>query len=441
MSDESVFDAESAIDARYQNRFGRIAGYLPKSRKAVDEWLANLKRQLDESRVKGTRKPFSPAVAELAALIEVDGIVRMDVQEMIDQVPPQYKTVDSIDGLLAALNQIVTTAPLYNPDPAELNNFPMSSLFTYMMMTPAGEAAFRNVPFNAALRTILKEWCLFLDSPASQYVLNTGEDGWLSRSAYWYNKLYEFVIPDRNAPHWGFASFNAYFHREIQSQWRPIDRPDDPKVIVSANDGTVYDIARNVKPIDRFWLKGQPYSLVNMLNNEHLHGGKKGKPISLVELFIGGDVFQSFLSGADYHRWRAPIAGTVRKAKVVDGLMFSDAESAGPDPTAATYSQGYEASVNTRGLVFIESPDPILGMVCVMPIGITEISSVTIKVKEGQVVQKGDELGYFSYGGSSLCLVFQPGAIEHFTVPDRQPGTNPDDGPPIQVNAQIAVAR
>ncbi len=101
----------------------------------------------------------------------------------------------------------------------------------------------------------------------------------------------------------------------------------------------------------RFWLKGQPYSLHDMLRGHYL------------DRFVGGDVFQSFLSGADYHRWRAPIAGTVRHVEKVDGLMFSDAESAGVDTTAATFSQGFEASVNTRGLVFIESPDPILGMV------------------------------------------------------------------------------
>ena len=80
-------------------------------------------------------------------------------------------------------------------------------------------------------------------------------------------------------------------------------------------------------------------------------------------------------------------------------------------------------------------------MVCVVPIGITEISSVTIQVKPGDEVKKGDELGYFSYGGSSMCLVFQPGAIDRYTVPNRPSGNNPDDGPPIRVNAQIAIAR
>lgn len=55
-----------------------------------------------------------------------------------------------------------------------------------------------------------------------------------------------------------------------------------------------------------------------------------------------------------------------------------EAESAGFDPSAGILlSEGYDATVNTRGLVFIESPDPKIGMVCVIPLGITEMSSVT----------------------------------------------------------------
>lgn len=412
------------LDARYQNHFGYIAGYLPRDRSAVDEFQKDLKKQIE-----GKKKPYTKSVAELAKLIELNGVVRMYVNLMIEQQPADHKTVDSIPNMLAMLNQIITTAPEYNPDPNKLNNFPVSTLFTYLMMTPAGEAVFRNEAFNAAIANVLRGWCKFLDSGKSLYVLNEGPEGWLSQSAYWYNKLYEFVIPNKSKPHWGWKSFNDYFHREIKAECRPIAGPDDPKVVVSANDGTVYSIATNVQLLDQFWLKAQPYSLINVLNNHY------------VDRFIGGTVFQSFLSGADYHRWVAPIAGTVRKTQVVDGLMFSDAESAGPDPTAATYSQGYEASVNTRGLVFIESKDKNIGIVCVIPIGITEISSVTITAKEGDKVKKGDELGYFSYGGSSMCLVFQPGAIDYFTVPNRSSGTNPDDGPPIRVNAQIAVAR
>jgi phosphatidylserine decarboxylase len=421
-------DTKKEIDEKYKNHFGYIAGYLPRDRSAVDEFQRNLKQQVQDAKARGEQQALSPSVEAMAKLIELNGIVRMYVEEMIQQQPVENQTVTSVDDMLLMLNQIITSAPSYNPDPNKLNNFPVSTLFTYMMMTPAGEAVFRNDPFNAALTDVLKEWCAFLDSESSASVLTENPDGWLSQSAYWYNKLYDFEY-DKSLPHWGWHSYNDYFHRQIKPEARPVAEPDNPKVIVSANDGKVYNIASNVQPTDQFWLKAQPYSLINMLNNNY------------VERFVGGTVFQSFLSGADYHRWRSPIDGVVRLTQIVEGLTFSAAESAGFDDTAGTYSQGYEAAVNTRGLVFIESEDANIGMVSVIPIGITEISSVTISVKDGQSIKKGDELGYFSYGGSSMCLVFQPGAIDYFTVANRPSGNNADDGPPIRVNAQIAVAR
>ena len=428
----------TAIDVRYRRLFGYQAGYLPLDRSAVDSFLTDVKAKVTERQAKGVELR-SPAVRALAKLLDENLALRHLVKDMIDEAepkpapPPAPTTVYNIDELLHALDHIVETAPLYNPNPAYLNNFPVSTLFTYMMMTPAGEYLFRDTTFNDAIRVILKEWCAFLDSDKSLYVLNTGTEGWLSESAYQFNELQEFIIPDQGAPHWGWPSFNAYFHRQIKPAERPIASPGDPKVIVSANDGTVVRIAYDVKRFDNFRIKAQSYSLANMLNGHY------------VDEFIGGVVFQSFLSGADYHRWHAPVAGVVKYTELVEGLMFSDDPSAGCDTTAATYSQVYGANVNTRGLVFIEADDSTLGMVCVIPVGITEISSVTINVKPGDKLKKGDELGYFSYGGSSLCLVFQKDVIESFTIPSTPPiPTSPadfDNGPPIEVNAQIATAR
>lgn len=427
----------SELDARYRRLFGFHAGYLPRDRRAVDEHLAGVKKRVDERKKKGETALRSPAVRAMARMLDEKPLLRALVALMIDEAPkpappPAPVTIYTVEEMLLALDEIVETAPLYNSNPSLLNNFPVSTLYTYMMMTPAGEIVFIDPAFNDSLRAVLKEWCGFLDSARSQYVLNTGPEGWLSPSAYQFNQLQEFVIPDPNAPHWGFPSFNAYFHRQIKPEERPISAPDDPKVIVSANDGTVVRIAYDVKRVDRFWIKNQNYSLVNMLHGQY------------VDEFDGGTVFQSFLSGADYHRWHAPVAGVVRSTEIVNGLMFSDDPTAGPDPTAATYSQVYGANVNTRGLVFIDADDPAIGLVCVIPVGITEISSVTIGVRPGDRLKKGDELGYFSYGGSSLCLVFRKGVIARFTIPSTPPiPTSPqdfDNGPPIQVNAGIAVA-
>jgi phosphatidylserine decarboxylase len=417
------------LDQRYRSSPAYQAGHLPKNRQRLDEWHRALREEVAGAPPLAAAADEGDAVAALAELIQRDGIVRMYVTQMIEQQQDGHVAVESVDGLIAALRTIVGTAPAYDPDPDMINAFPMSRLFAYMMMTPAGEALFRHPGFNAALAAVLKQWCAYLDSPESAHVLNETEQGWLCRSAFFYNRLWEFRIPDKSAPHWGWTSYNDFFHREIDPARRPVASPDDPKVIVSANDGSVYNQAFGARRSSQFWLKGTPYSLEDMLDGSH------------VDAFVGGSVFQSFLSGANYHRWRAPVAGEIVEARVVNGLMFSDAEDAGIDPTAGTYSQYYETAVNTRALVFIRSPDPDIGLVCVIPIGITEISSVEIAVKVGQTVRKGDELGWFSYGGSAMALVFQPGAIDRFTVPNRTSAQDPDSGPPIRVNQQIAVAR
>lgn len=417
---------ESHIRARLQNSFARQAGYLPQAER-ITEWVRSQRQAIARSSSQ-ERTQFSSSVRQLQELCSQDAVVRMYLSEMIAQVPDPYRAIESTDQLFEILNNVVRTAPAYNSDRDWHNFFPVSALFVFMMMTTAGEALFRYPPFNTSLRAVLQEWCAFLDSKESTYVLNTGETGWLSPSAIEYGRLSDYIIPDASAPAWGWPSFNAYFHRQVKPERRPISAPGDPRIIVSANDGTVYRIARDVAAIDQFWAKGQPFSLTDMLNRQDL------------DPFVGGDVLQSFLGGSDYHRWHAPIDGVVREVRLIPGLMFSEAESAGSDPSAGTFSQSYATSVNTRGLVFIESNEPSIGVVCLIAIGMAEVSSITIRARVGDTLKKGDEVGYFSYGGSSVVLIFQREAIDHFTVAPPPPH-NPWEGQRIAANAQIAVAR
>ncbi|MGW2367254.1 phophatidylserine decarboxylase associated domain-containing protein [Streptomyces sp. NPDC001667] len=404
-----------ALEARYQHSFGRVAGYLPKNRSVVQAWLDELGRRVEEQRARDAIVRHN-SVADLARLIDRDPVVRMYVSLMIEQAQQLCKSgVRDVSDLLDRLDTVVTTVPRYT----DKVHFPMSALFVDMMFTPAGEAAFRNRDLNKALLGILREWCTHLDSPASREVLTT--DQWLSQEARKELKLDDFEI-NFSLQYGGLASFNDFFHREVKPGERLIDK--DPKAIVAPNDGKVVRVQRNVQRSDEFWVKGQRYSLHDMLDGS-----------DLADTFIGGDVYQSFLSGGDYHRWHAPVGGTVLSARLVEGLMFTELESAGHDKDAGTQSQIYQAAVNTRGLVFIKSDTA--GIVCVMPIGITEISSVTITVQPGQTLQKGDELGYFSYGGSSMCVVFQPGAVADFDVPDNTTG-DMECGQWCAVNSKIA---
>lgn len=411
---------EIDFDVRYRNLYGSRAGYLPAHREVVT--LAN--RWLKEQAARTTAE-LHPSVDAFGRLLKEDGVVRMLVNQMIKEVPGSHRTVDCVEELLAQLNHIVTLAPRWQNEKTKRHFFPMSVLFTYMMMTPSGEAVFRNRRLNDALRMVLRAWCAYLDSPESLHVLNYGDHGWLNATSWRDNNLDDFVIPDPGGLHGGFCSFNAFFHREIQPENRPLAAPEDPRVVVSANDGTIYRVARDVALETTFWIKAQPYSVRDMLAGH-----------ALASSFEGGDVLQSYLSGADYHRWHAPVSGTIVGLNVIEGLMFSNLASEGND-IKGTGSQGYYTSVNTRGLCMIEADHEPLGTVCVMPVGITEISSIRHTVELGQKVTKGQELGRFSYGGSSLAVLFQKGAINHFTVCDPD---NPALDGLLQVNGRIAIA-
>src|SRR5438105_15554436 len=125
------------------------------------------------ARRKGKKGRSSPSVAAFAELTHNDGVVRIYTAEMIRKPTPGNASVETVEELLATLEHIVETAPLYNPNPKEQVFFPMSALFAYMMMTTAGYAAFRYPAINGAIVRMLNEWCRFLDSEQSAYVLNT----------------------------------------------------------------------------------------------------------------------------------------------------------------------------------------------------------------------------------------------------------------------------
>ncbi|KAK0449086.1 uncharacterized protein EV420DRAFT_1565839 [Desarmillaria tabescens] len=76
--------------------------------------------------------------------------------------------------------------------------------------------------------------------------------------------------------------------------------PEDSSIVNSACESTAYCIASNVQALDNFWLKGEPYSLNHMLNND-----------PLAPQFVGGTVYQVLLNSMKYHQWYSPVNGTL----------------------------------------------------------------------------------------------------------------------------------
>ena len=70
-----------------------------------------------------------------------------------------------------------------------------------------------------------------------------------------------------------------------------------------------------------------------------------------------------------------------------------------------------------RGLIIIDSP--AVGLVAVLPIGMGNISSVNLTPELGDRLRKGDEFGFFMYGGSDVVMLFQSKRV----AIDAKPGT------------------
>ncbi len=381
---------ETMVDVRRQ------AGWLPNTQEALEGWLERHRARVDAAGSKELR----PSIIAFRELIANDAVVGMLVRRMIEQVPENrdYKGrhIRSVDHLLALMNGVMDLAPEYGEENVTL---PMGAVLDWTMGTPAGFAAYRDSRINVALKAILHEWCEFLNTPASLYVLNDSPQGWKSEKAR-HDVDMTLYQHDPDDEHWGFGSWNDFFTRRFLDGKRPVDSPDDDTVIVSACESTPFALKSDVKLRDTFWLKGQPYSLQDMLDNDES-----------VDEFVGGTVYQAFLSATNYHRWHSPVAGTVVRSHVVDGTYYSEADTMGSDATESTHSQGYLAHVATRAIVFIQADNPVIGLMAFLAVGMSDVSSCTIDVTPGQHLVKGEELGYFQFGGSTHCLVLRPGAI------------------------------
>ena len=201
-------------------------------------------------------------------------------------------------------------------------------------------------------------------------------------------------------------------------------------MIVNACESTPYRLATDVQRQDRFWIKSQPYSLHDMLAGD-----------DSVDQFVGGTVYQAFLSAMDYHRWHSPAAGTIVRAFVEPGTYYSEADSEGKDAIDPPRSQSYLAHVAVRAIILIDADDPVIGLVAFVAIGMSEVSSCLVgkHVRPGYHVAKGEELGCFQFGGSTHCVVFRPDAIAEFSLAALPQLHNPNP-PPVLLCSKLAVA-
>ena len=312
---------------------------------------------------------------------------------------------------------------------------PMYLVFDMLSNTSAAYDLFRYGPFNVALKALLDSWGTYLQSPASNCTLHSRSGGLFSQEAmvnfaHFIKPLtfeQTYVCPDPSAENKGFQSWDAFFTRKFQPDARPILFPGDNSLVYNACESATLRYRTNVKLHDTFWLKTQDYSLYDML------GGDK----ETAEKFAGGTVYQAYLGEYDYHRWHSPISGTITKTVVLPGTYYAvlpddgspgdDGFKKGDPHSAIMRCQPWLTVSATRALVFIQSDNPAIGLMCFMAIGMVEVSTCQVTVHEHQKVCAGQELGMFHFGGSAYALIFGPQAKVTFEGVDGkriQPNTH-----------------
>ncbi|MES1956103.1 phosphatidylserine decarboxylase [Salinisphaera hydrothermalis] len=260
--------------------------------------------------------------------------------------------------------------------------------------------------FRDWLLECARDWGAFLDTPASfsEEILES-----FVKNAPQY-RIEESLIDGKPNQPSGWLTFNQFFARQLNSGLRPIEAPQDNHVLTSAADcgyQRQFDIDEDSKiPATRVKRTHAYGDVAELLDGS-----------TYADAFAGGTFVHYALPPSAYHRYHVPAAGRVREAFTVDGrayLKVSLGEGGFNSHDDAT--TGYEFS-QTRGVVILdtrESDAGDIGLVGLVPVGMSHVGSINLTAARDRDVAKGDEFGYFLFGGSDMILLFQRHVTPNF---------------------------
>ncbi|XP_071935784.1 phosphatidylserine decarboxylase proenzyme 2-like isoform X2 [Coffea arabica] len=164
---------------------------------------------------------------------------------------------------------------------------------------------------------------------------------------------------------------------------------DIPKFVEFFKDQLNLDEAKY--PLEHF--KGRKFSIRGLLGNE-----------ACSSAFIEGTLVIFRLAPQDYHRFHSPVSGTIEMFVNIPGCLYT------VNPIAVNSKYCNVFTENKRVVCIISTAD--FGKVAFVAIGATMVGSIIFSKKLGEYVQKGDELGYFSFGGSTVICVFEKDRVK-----------------------------
>ena len=183
-----------------------------------------------------------------------------------------------------------------------------------------------------------------------------------------------------------FKTFNDFFIREVSPNSRPI--PLDKNTLISPSDGRLYAY-ENIDMNKVVQVKGITYSLKELLGDS-----------DIAKEYDGGTCLIFRLCPTDYHRYHFIDSGIPGANHFIKGNYYS-VNPIALDKIPKLFCQNKREwsvfkSDNFDDVLYVE-----VGATCVGSI----IQSHTI----GKHVNRGDEKGYFKFGGSTVVLFLKKG--------------------------------
>ncbi len=190
----------------------------------------------------------------------------------------------------------------------------------------------------------------------------------------------EFVEPTE-----GYNSFNDFFIRQLKPGQRKFPR-------AAQELGACAEGRLSVFPLqtlsDRIVIKGQNVAWWQLVESE-----AQAKP------FVGGHAFVFRLCPVDYHRFHFPDAGTASKSKRIAGLLLS------VNPLALSHFNDIFIK-NERQYTFLKSAN--FGELALIEVGALCVGAIAQSYAPEQPVTRGQEKGYFEFGGSTCIMLCGP---------------------------------
>jgi phosphatidylserine decarboxylase len=183
-----------------------------------------------------------------------------------------------------------------------------------------------------------------------------------------------------------FSNFNDFFTRKLKNNARPIDT--STTIVVSPADGKILAYA-NISNTD-FFIKGYRFDVTSFLDNPEL-----------AQKYQNGALLIIRLAPMDYHRFHFPVTGNLSPNKKIDGDYYS------VNPFALR-KKAEIFCLNKREYTILSNP--LIGDVVMAEVGATMVGSI-VQTFNGSTVNKGEEKGYFKFGGSTVVLLFEKSKI------------------------------